>query len=337
MNVKDISAGFALYQPGNLTDALALLERLGSDAWKLAGGNDSFVWFKERIKQPKAVVDLAGIEELRGIRAIPGGVEIGALTTLTEVERNSLIREKYRLLADAARVVASPQIRHTGTIGGNAAQDARCPYYRYGLACYRAGGNICFADTPTGVNRDHALFDTDRCVAASPSDTAPALVALAAQMIVRSAKRERVLTTDEFFVGPGKDITRMTSLEPNELLVAIRLPAAWAGCHFYFEKVAERQTWDFPMVNVAAAIAVENGIIARARLACGAVSAVPRRLVEAERVVIGKAPSEALGREAGAAATRHARPLTCNGYKIPLMANLVMRAVRDATGGTRDV
>ena len=337
MNVKDISAGFALYQPGNLTDALALLERLGSDAWKLAGGNDSFVWFKERIKQPKAVVDLAGIEELRGIRAIPGGIEIGALTTLTEVERNPLIRAKYRLLADAARVVASPQIRHTGTIGGNAAQDARCPYYRYGLACYRAGGNICFADTPTGVNRDHALFDTDRCVAASPSDTAPALVALAAQMIVRSAKRERVLTTDEFFVGPGKDITRMTSLEPNELLVAIRLPAAWAGCHFYFEKVAERQTWDFPMVNVAAAIAVENGIIARARLACGAVSAVPRRLTEAEAVLVGKAPSEALGREAGAAATRRARPLTYNGYKIPLMANLVMRAVRDATGGTRDV
>ena len=336
MKVKDIMAGFALYQPGNLRDALALLDTVGPGTWKLAGGNDSLVWFKEQIKQPKAVVDLAGLEELRGIRATPGGVEIGALTTLTEVERSPLIREKYRLLADAARAVASPQIRNTGTIGGNAAQDARCPYYRYGLSCYRAGGNICFADTPTGVNREHALFDTERCVAASPSDTAPALVALAAQMVVRSANRERVLTTDEFFVGPGKDITRMTALEPNELLVAIRLPAAWAGCRFYFEKAADRQTWDFPLVNVAAAIAVENGMIARARLACGAVSAVPRRLTEAEAVLLGKAPSEALGREAGAAATRHARPLTYNGYKIPLMANLVMRAVRDATGGASD-
>jgi xanthine dehydrogenase YagS FAD-binding subunit len=336
VKVKDIMAGFALYQPGNLADALTLLNELGPDAWKLAGGNDSFVWFKEGIKQPKAVVDLAGLEELRGIRATPGGIEIGALTTLTEVERNPLIREKYRLLADAARAVASPQIRHTGTIGGNAAQDARCPYYRYGLACYRAGGNICFADTPTGVNRDHALFDTERCVAASPSDTGPALVALGAQMVVRSAKRERVLTTEEFFVGPGKDITRMTALEPNELLVAIRLPAAWAGSRFYFEKVADRQTWDFPLVNVAAAIAVENGTITRARIACGAVSAVPHRLVEAERVLLGKAPSEALGREAGAAAVRRARALTYNGYKIPLMANLVMRAVRDATGGEGD-
>jgi xanthine dehydrogenase YagS FAD-binding subunit len=100
--------------------------------------------------------------------------------------------------------------------------------------------------------------------------------------------------------------------------------------------VADRQTWDFPLVNVAAAIAVENGTITRARIACGAVSAVPHRLVEAERVLLGKAPSEALGREAGAAAVRRARALTYNGYKIPLMANLVMRAVRDATGGEGD-
>ena len=337
MKLKDTMAGFALYQPANLPDALALLDKAGPGMWKLAGGNDSFGWFKQRIKQPEAVVDLGGIDELRGIREVSGGVEIGALTTLTDVERSPLIREKYRVLADAARGVASPQIRNTGTIGGNAAQDARCPYYRYGLACYRAGGNICFADTPTGVNRDHALFDTVRCVAASPSDVAPALVALDARMIVRSAGRERVLTTDEFFVGPAKDITRMTSLAPNELLVAIRLPQAWAGCRFYFEKTADRNTWDFPLVNVAAAIAVDKGVVARARLACGAVSAVPRRLTEAEAVLVGKAPSEALGREAGAAATRRARPLTYNGYKIPLMANLVMRAVRDATGGAGDV
>ncbi len=331
MTVKDIMAGFALYQPSNLPDALGLIDQLRDDAWKLAGGNDSLVWFKDRIKRPKAVIDLAGLDELHGIREIEDGIEIGALTTLTEIERSPLIRAKYRLLADAARMVASPQIRNTGTIGGNVAQDTRCPYYRYGLSCYRAGGNICFADTPTGVNRDHALFDTERCVAASPSDAAPALVALDARMVVRNANHERVLSTDGFFVGPKRDVTRMTALAPNELLVAIRLPGAWAGSRFYFEKAADRRSWDFPLVNVAAAIAIEDGIIARARLACGAVSAVPRRLVEAEAVLVGKAPSEALGREAGAAATRDARPLNYNGYKIPLMANLVMRAVRDAT------
>lgn len=331
MIVKDMMPGFALYQPATLQDALALVDQYRGDVWKLAGGNDSLVWFKERIKRPKVVVDIAGIAELKGIRENADGVEIGALTTLTEIERHPVIRSNYRVLADAARRVASPQIRNTGTIGGNAAQDARCGYYRYGLPCYRAGGNLCYADTPDGVNRDHALFDTERCVAVSSSDTAPALVALDAQMVIRSAQRERILGTDEFFIGPKHDITRLTTLEPNEILVAIRLPKAWAGARFYFEKVADRGSWDFPLVNVAAAIVVTKDVIERARLACGAVSAVPRRLTEAEAVIIGKAPSETLGRLAGEAAIRGARPLAYNGYKVPLMANLVMRAIRDAT------
>ena len=330
MIVKDMMPGFELYQPATLPDALALLDRYGNEAWKLAGGNDSLVWFKERIKRPKAVIDLADIAELKGIRETPDGVEIGALTTLTEIERHPLIREKYRVLADAARRVASPQIRNTGTIGGNVAQDARCGYYRYGLPCYRAGGNICFADTPEGVNRDHALFDTQRCVAATPSDTAPALVALDARMIIQNKNGQRVVRAESFFIGPKTDVTRLTVLEPQDILVAIHLPQDWAASRFYFEKVADRESWDFPLVNIAAAMVVTNGVIERARVVCGGVSAVPRRLGEAEAIVTGKTPSEELGRDAGEAATRDARPLTYNGYKVPLMANLVMRAVRDA-------
>src|SRR5205823_6864133 len=134
-----------------------------------------------------------------------------ALTTLTEVAENPTIQASYRLLSDAAGNVASPQIRNNGTIGGNVAQDSRCLYYRYGLPCYRAGGTTCFADTPEGVNREHALFDVDRCVAVSPSDTAPALVALDAKFVIRSSKGERVVPTEEFFIGPQIDITRMTS------------------------------------------------------------------------------------------------------------------------------
>lgn len=331
MIIKDMMTGFELFQPATLSDALALLEQHRGDAWKLAGGNDSLVWFKERIKRPKVVVDLSGIDALRGIRQTSDGVEIGALTTLVEIERHPLIRAQYRVLADAARRVASPQIRNTGTIGGNAAQDARCPYYRYGLSCYRAGGDICFADTPEGVNREHALFDTNRCVAVNPSDTAPALVALDAQMVIRNASRERVIDTDAFFIGPATDITRLTALEPNEILIAIRLSKSWAGAHFYFEKVADRESWDFPLVNIAAAMVVTNGTIERARLAAGAVSAVPRRLLEAETAITGQKPSEALGRLAGEAAVRDARSLAYNGFKVPLMANLVMRAIRDAT------
>jgi xanthine dehydrogenase YagS FAD-binding subunit len=249
---------------------------------------------------------------------------------LTEIERSPVIRAKYRVLADAARRVASPQIRNTGSIGGNLAQDARCWYYRYGLPCYRAGGNTCFADTPEGVNREHALFDTDRCVAVSPSDTAPALVALDAKMVIKSSKGERVASAEEFFIGPKTDITRLTALKPEEILTAIRIPNSWAGARFYFEKVADRDTWDFALVNVASAIVVDNGVVARSRIACGGVSAVPRRLTVVEEVIQGKPVEEATAKLAGQSAVRGARPLNYNQFKIPLMANLVTRAVRDA-------
>ena len=330
MIVKDMMPGFELYQPTQLDDALALLDRYGKDGWKMAGGNDSLSWFKERVKRPKAVIDISGIVALKGVRETPDGVEIGALTTLTEIERSPLIRAKYRVLADAARRVASPQIRNTGSIGGNLAQDARCWYYRYGLPCYRAGGNTCFADTPEGVNREHALFDADRCVAVSPSDTAPALVALDAKMVIRSSKGERLASAEEFFIGPKTDITRLTSLKPEEILTAVRIPNSWAGARFYFEKVADRDTWDFALVNVAAAIVVNNGVVERSRIACGGVSAVPRRLTVVEEVIRGKPAEEATAKLAGQSAIRGARPLNYNQFKIPLMANLVTRAVRDA-------
>jgi xanthine dehydrogenase YagS FAD-binding subunit len=330
MIVKDMMPGFDLYQPTQLDDALALLDRYGKDGWKMAGGNDSLSWFKERVKRPKAVIDISGIVSLKGLRETPDGVEIGSLTTLTEIERSPVIRAKYRVLADAARRVASPQIRNTGSIGGNLAQDARCWYYRYGLPCYRAGGNTCFADTPEGVNREHALFDTDRCVAVSPSDTAPALVALEASMVIKSSKGERVTSAEEFFIGPKTDITRLTSLKPEEILTAVRIPNSWAGARFYFEKVADRDTWDFALVNVAAAIVVNNGVVERSRIACGGVSAVPRRLTVVEEVIQGKPAEEATAKLAGQSAVRGARPLNYNQFKIPLMANLVTRAVRDA-------
>src|SRR3989440_598781 len=327
MIIRDVMPAFELYQPTQLRDAFALLDRFGKDAWKMAGGYDSLSWFKERIKRPKAVIDLSGIAEMKGIRETPDGIEIGALTTLTEIERHPAIKAKYRVLADAAAKVASPQIRNQGTLGGNASQDARCTYYRYGLPCYRAGGNACYADTPEGVNREHALFDTDRCVAVSQSDTAPALVALDAKFVVRSSKGERVVDAEEFFIGPKIDITRMTSIRPEEILVAIRVPATFANAYFYFEKVADRNAWDFPLVNVAAAISVKNGTIDNVRIACGGVSCVPRRLTAVEQILKGKAMGAGIAKLGGAPATRRAKPLHYNQIKVPLIANLVARAV----------
>jgi xanthine dehydrogenase YagS FAD-binding subunit len=332
---RDMMTGFELYQPDTVENAVELLSRFGKEGWALAGGNDSLDWFKDRIKRPKYVVDLGGIAALKGIRETSdGGVEIGALTTLAEVERNEALRARYKVLADAARRVASPQIRNSGTIGGNVCQDARCWYYRYGVDCYRAGGNRCYADTPEGQNREHCLFGASRCVAVSPSDTAPALVALDAKMLIVGGKGMREVPAEEFFIGPNVDITRMTVIEPGEVLTAIRVPATWSGARFYFEKVADRNTWDFPLVNVAAAMFVSGGAgaekIDRIRIAAGAVQCVPRRLSVVEEVVTGQPKNADTATIAGQSAVRGATPLNFNHFKIPLLQNLVTRAIRDA-------
>ena len=174
-------------------------------------------------------------------------------------------------------------------------QDTRCWYYRAGWTCYRAGGNICYADTPTAINREHAILDADRCVAVNPSDTAPALIALDAQMVIRSARGERVVEAEDFFIGPGTDITRMTVLAPDELLTAIRIPATWAGAQFYFEKVRDRNVWDFPLLNVAAATTYASGRIERIRMVVNAAAARPLRLHAVEAAVVGQPRSEADG------------------------------------------
>jgi xanthine dehydrogenase YagS FAD-binding subunit len=328
--IRDMMPNFELLQPTKLTDALTLLDRRGKDIWKMAGGNDSLDWFKDRVKRPKVVMDLGGIAELRGIRETADGVEIGALTTLTEISNSPVIRAKFKVLAEAAGRVASPQIRNASSIGGNVSQDARCWYYRSGLPCYRAGGNTCFADTPAGQNREHALFDATRCIAVSPSDTAPALVVLEAKMVIKTAKAERVVDAEKFFVGPAADITRMTVTKPEELLVAIRIPNKWAGAKFYFEKVADRNTWDFALVNVASALKVTNGTIDAARVACGGVACTPRVIAVVEEVVKGGKQDEETAALAGSSATHGARPVTYNQFKVPMMANLVKRAIRDA-------
>jgi len=327
---RDMMPSFELLQPAKLVDALSLLDRRGKDIWKMAGGNDSLDWFKDRVKRPKAVMDLGGIAELKGIRETADGIEIGALTTLAEIANSPVIQSKFKVLAEAAGRVASPQIRNVSTIGGNVSQDARCWYYRSGLNCYRAGGNTCFADTPAGMNREHAIFDASRCIAVSPSDTAPALLVLEAKMVIKTAKAERVVDAEKYFVGPALDITHMTILKPEELLVAIRIPSKWAGAKFYFEKVADRNTWDFALVNVASALKVTNGTIEAARVACGGVACTPRFIKVVEEVVKGGKQDEETAALAGQSAVHGARPVNYNQFKVPLMENLVKRAIRDA-------
>ena len=326
--VHDVIPPFQLFQPSSIDDALELLDARGEEALVLAGGMDSFDWLKDRTKRTSAVIELSQIGELQGIREANGGFEIGAMTTLTEIAEHAGIRERFGILAEAAGLVASPQIRNQGTLGGNISQDTRCWYYRRGWHCYRAGGNICYADTPTAINREHAILGADRCVAVSPSDTAPALIALDSQLVIRRRGSERVVEAADYFLGPGTDITRMTALQPGELLTAIRIPATWAGARFYFEKVRDRQVWDFPLVNVASAIKADGNRIAEARIAVGAVAATPLRLEAVERAIAGRPMNEETATMAGEMAIAGAVPLRHNAYKVPLMRNLVRRAVR---------
>lgn len=317
-----------LYQPVQIQDAVSLAARLAERGWLVGGGQDTYGWIKDRAKRPEALIDLTGIESMRGIRETADGIEIGALTTLTEIHTNEMIRSQYGVLAEAAEAVASPQIRNVGTLAGNVSQDVRCWYYRRGLQCYRAGGNLCYADTPEGQNREHALFNASRCVAVTPSDTAPALVALEATMVIATEGGERTVAAENFFIGPDVDIENTTVLRPGEILTAVRIPAKWANADYYFEKVADRNVWDFALVSLASVMRMEGGNIADSRMVCGAVECTPRRLTAVESAVRGKPRNQATADSVAGMASEGARPLNFNHFKMPLMDNLVERSLK---------
>lgn len=328
--IRDKMPAFQLFQPTSTGEALGVLDQYGADAWVLAGGLDSWDWFKDRVKKPAAVVDLGAIDSLREIRSFGGIVEIGAMATLRDVIRNEDVTSQFGILVEAAELAASPQIRNQGTIGGNIGQDTRCWYYRDGWSCYRAGGNICYADTPTAMNREHAILGASRCVAVNPSDTAPALVALDAEMVVENASGRRTIPAQDFFIGPAVDIMRMTVLEPGDILTSIRIPSTWAGQRFYFEKSRDRAVWDFPLANVASAAKISGGVIEDIRIVANGVAPYPVRFVAAENAIRGQEVNEQTAELAGDVAIRGVTPLAHNGYKVALLRNLVKRSVRGA-------
>jgi xanthine dehydrogenase YagS FAD-binding subunit len=327
--LRDMMPQFDLYQPDTLEAALDLADRMGEDGWLVGGGQDSYDWLKNRTKRTPAVIDLSGIAALKGVRYDKnGGVAIGALTTLTEIENDEQIRSKYALLSTAAGRVASPQIRNAGTLGGNISQDTRCWYYRGGVDCYRAGGNMCYADTPQGQNREHAIFNASRCVAVTPSDTANALVALDARMVIAHKGGERVVPAADFFVGPAVNIQRMTCLKSGEILTTVILPEVLLGAQYYFEKVADRTVWDFALLSIAARFHMDGEVIRDARLVLGAAACVPHRLEAVESALKGARRDAATADRVATLESAAARTLNFNQFKVPLMENLIKRAVR---------
>ena len=326
--IRDMMPAFELFQPATIDEAVKLLDRHGSSAWVMAGGLDTFDWLKDRTKRPAVVVDLSQVSELRGIKEANGGLEIGAATPLTEVVKHPAVREKFGILMEAAELVASPQIRNQGTLGGNISQDTRCWYYRSGWSCYRAGGNICYADTPTAINREHAILEQDRCVAVNPSDTAPALIALDAELVIRSVSGRAGGEGGGLLCGAGDRHpahdgaaaggTADDDPDSGDVGGGAVLLREGARPERVGLPAGERGVGDQVQREHDSAGADRGGRGGGAAAAAGAV----------EAAIAGQPRNEATATMAGQLAIEGATALRYNGYKIPLMRNLVKRAIR---------
>jgi xanthine dehydrogenase YagS FAD-binding subunit len=311
---------FAYVRPGSTSEALKQLEERGARIH--AGGTDLLGCLRDGVFEAQKVVSLAKLDELRGLTVAPDGeLRIGALATIAEIAAHPDVAGKFTALAQAAAVVASPQLRNQGTIGGNLCQKPRCWYYRGDYPCTRKGGEMCYA--VGGENQYHCIFGGGACVIVHPSDTAPALIALDAKVRILGPKGARVIPLEQFYVLPEKDATRETVLEPGEILAGVLVPPAPAGQASGYRKVRARGSWDFAMAGLAHAITVKAGKVASARLVLSGVAPVPWRLQEVEKLLVGQKLDAKLVARAADAAVAGAKPLEHNGYKVPLVRGVV--------------
>ena len=317
---------FLLYNPTTLTEAVDLLGTEPRKAQLLAGGMDLLGRLKKRIDTPERLVNLKSIAGLDAIQETAKGVSLGPLVRLTDLAENTLLRSKYRAVADAAESVGSTQIRNAGTVGGNLCQRPRCWYFRHPqFPCLQKGGSNCFA--PAGESRYHAILAGGPCFFAHPSDLAPALIAFDAVVRIVGPKGERTLPLDKLYRVPMEQLRAGLALEANEILAEIRLPAPPAQARSTYLKFKEKPSFDLSLVGVAATLALEGGKVAHARLALSGVAPVPWRAVEAEKALLGSALDEEAARRAAELVVESASPLQHNRYKVPLTRALVRRAL----------
>ncbi len=312
---------FAYVRPRSLPEAIEHLQQEGSHVH--AGGTDLLGCLREDIFEVRKVVSISGLSDLRGIaRMSGGGLRIGALTTITEISKNPQIRERYGALAAAASEVASPQLRNQGTIGGNLCQKPRCWYYRGEFLCLRKGGGTCFA--AAGENQFHCIFGSDGiCFIVHPSDTAPALIALDAQLEITGPKGTRAVAVEGFHVRPGQDVQRETWLEPGEILTAVRIPAPPPGLCSTYRKVRARRSWDFALAGIALALRFDGMRVTGGRVVLSGAAPVPWRSKAVEDALRGKPLDLHTIAAAAEAVVRGAEPLEKNAYKIPLFRGLM--------------
>jgi xanthine dehydrogenase YagS FAD-binding subunit len=300
----------------------------------LAGGTNLLDLMKEDVERPTELVDVTRLK-LAEIKSSNGGISLGALAKNTDTANHPLVRQNYPLLTQAILAGASGQIRNMATNGGNLNQRTRCPYfYDVAMPCNkREPGTGCGA--LEGLNRMHAIFGwSEKCVAVYPSDMAVALAALDAVVKVRGANgQERLIAFADFHRLPGDTPEKDNNLQPGELITSIELPKNNFAAKSYYLKVRDRASYAFALVSVAAALETDGNTIKQARVAMGGVAHKPWRATEAEKVLVGKAPTEAVFMQAAEAEMRNARPLEHNRFKVELGKRAIVRALLMANGG----
>jgi xanthine dehydrogenase YagS FAD-binding subunit len=317
---------FALYNPTTLTEAAELLGADPPRTRLLAGGMDLLGRMKFRVDAPERVVNLKSIPGLDAVRETPEGLSLGPLVKLTDIGESPVVQKNYRALAQAAESVGSVQIRNSGTVGGNLCQHPRCWYYRHpDFPCLQKGGPICYAQG--GENRYHAILGGGPCFFAHPSDLAPALIALDASARLVGPRGERTVALEKLYRLPMEQLGVGLALEPGEIVGEIRVPAPKSETRSTYLKFKERPSFDFSLVGVATALALEGGKVSAARLALSGVAPVPWRATEAEKALVGSALDEITARKVADVVVEGSVPLLHNRYKISLTRTMVRRAL----------
>lgn len=320
--------GFSNVNPRTVDEAVAALGRARRDGAKAVvtgGGSDLLGLVKERLVQPDVIVNLKTIPAMRGITADQDGMRIGGLETLDALSRSPAVVRSYRALAEAAGSVGTPQIRNVGTLAGNVCQRPWCWYLRNGYACYKNGGDKCFARG--GENQYHAIFSQGPSYIVHPSDTAPALAAFNARFRIVGPSGERTVPSAAFFVLPQDDPSKENVLGDDEFLADVTLPPAAAGLRSTYVKILDRESWTHALVSAAVVLDMDGDVCRRARIVLGGVAPVPWDRPAAAGRLEGQRITADVAAAAAEAAVADARPLAKNGYKVPLTRALVRRTI----------
>jgi xanthine dehydrogenase YagS FAD-binding subunit len=322
-------------EPAIIEGAIAVLSAPDASSSLIAGGSELLGELKEGTASYARLVSLAGIESLRGVERTAGGLSIGAMTTIAELENSSLLTGPYQMLAEAARSVATPEIRNQGTLGGNLCQRPRCLHFRNGLSsCLKKGGGDCpAAESPYEAYL--SIFGGPNCYATNPSDLAPPLIALDATVVIEGPSGRRELPLESFYAGPDLDPRRENVLASGEVLTTVLIPERSGGWRGIYSKARERTAGDFAVVSAAVGFDLVDGLVRDARVVLGSAAPTPLRSLAAEQALEGQTPDEATAQRAAEAALVNAQPLTHNAYKVDQARALISRAVMRIAGASR--